>query len=216
MASNCDPAYRRLSGSPPAFRRTKSVRASFRALGARWKPMHNKAEVLIKSDRKKDIVMERFGKELNESLKSRTQQSESFLKGTSKIFGSFAKENVPSTAKFYDLPDNVAPKAAALLQIPLQHVRNDNNKQIRESFHIDHNVGNLIVNSQQFNDLKKSSADIGHAEKCRTATVRRAPYWTNNLIYSKIQYYCLHPHTTGCYSNSNRPKTTKSPTTCPI
>lgn len=195
MANDCEPpTYRRLSGSPPAFRRTKSVRASFRALGARWKPIQNKAEILIKNDRKKDIVMERFGKELNDSFKNRIQ-SESFLKASSKLFSSFAKENVPSKSQFYDLPDNIAPKAAALLQIPLKHVQTVNtvntvnNKQIHESFQIDHNVGNLIVNSQQFNDLKKSSADIGHEEKCRTATVRRAPYWTNSQNYSKISLY---------------------------
>lgn len=187
------PTYRRLSGSnaAPALRRTKSVRASFRMLGARWKPVSHKNDVLIKKDRAKDIVLERFGKELNDSLKNR-MQNDSFLKSsTAKLFNSFAtKENVPSKSIFYDdVPVNVAPKAAALLQIPLMNQQRDqvNNKKIDSSFSIDRRAGDLIANPRQFNDLQKCTVMDGDAGvgKNRLATVRRAPYWTSNALYSK-------------------------------
>lgn len=184
------PTYRRLSGSnaSPGFRRTKSVRASFRMLGARWKPVQHKNDILIKKDRTEDIVLERFGKELNDSLKNR-MQSESFLKSsTTKLFNSFAsKENVPakSQSQFYDdIPVNVAPKAAALLQIPMhKHARD----KVDKSFHIDRKASELIANAQQFNDFRMSTNNGGNdiTEKNRLATVRRAPYWTGNALYSK-------------------------------
>lgn len=192
MNVEVDPtAYRRLSGSnaSPGFRRTKSVRASFRMLGARWKPVSQKNDVLIKKDRTKDIVLERFGKELNDSLKNR-MQNESFLKSsTAKLFNSFAtKENIPAKSQFYDnIPMNVAPKAAALLQIPLMNQEHDrvNNKKLDRSFRIDPQAGDLIANTQQFNDFRKCAMDEGNGEKARLATVRRAPYWTSNVLYSK-------------------------------
>lgn len=235
------PTYRRLSGSgiSPTFRRTKSVRASLRMLGARWKPAAHKNDVLIRKDSHiKDIVMERFGKELNDTLKNRMQNhinnnnntrtdnkmNESSLKSsTAKWFYSFgSKENVPakSQSKFYnDIPANVAPKAAALLQIPIANAKRDqivnNNKQSTQncqrnsnnnnnnsysncetsgkrkdadkSIRIDRQTGDLITNAQQFDDLRMSATTAGNVmgNNGRLATVRRAPYWTNNVLYSK-------------------------------
>lgn len=214
--------YRRLSGSnvSPGLRRSKSVRASFRILGARWKPTHNKNEVLIKKDRtNKDVVLERFGKELNETR----SHAESFLKGTTKFFYGLksttaTKENVPLKSEFYAaLPANVAPKAAALLQIPMPITGSGIEKKlVDKGFRIDCKMGELITNSEQFDDFRKTGNDGGCnrsyssgksnsscsskssedttsttsgggsiVERSRTATIRRAPYWTNNLVYSK-------------------------------
>lgn len=220
-------AYRRLSGTnvSPGLRRTKSVRASFRMLGSRWKPTHNKNEVLIKKDRtKKDLVFERFGKEFNVPR----APGESFLKGTSKFFhglttSTAAKENIPTKSELcHAIPDNVAPKAAALLQIPAANITAGlNRKIVGKSFCIDRKMGELITNSEQFNDFRKAESDAACNRSCsssssrrsscssdnssknsdettanisgsgrivernRTATIRRAPYWTNNLLYSK-------------------------------
>lgn len=179
-------SYRRLSGSSvaPGLRRTKSVRASFRMLGSRWKPTQNKNDVIVKADRKKDIVFERFGKELNEDLKNRVHNDTSLK---TKIFNGFSKENVASKTICYgEVPKNVAPKAAALLQIPLPNAPIGTNKKLNESFRISRKMGNMIVNSQQFNDFRKSTTENGNDETGRTATIRRSPYWTHNAIYSKI------------------------------
>lgn len=221
-------AYRRLPGTnvSPGLRRTKSVRASFRMLGSRWKPNHNKNEVLIKKDRtNKDLVFERFGKEFNVTR----APGDSFLKGTSKFFhglttSTATKENIPMKSEFCGaIPDNVAPKAAALLQIPAANVPTRINKKVvGESLCIDRKMGELITNSEQFNDFRKTESDAACnrssscsssrrssssssgsssknsddttanisgssriVERNRTATIRRAPYWTNNLLYSK-------------------------------
>lgn len=158
-------SYRRLPDSTPSpiLRRTKSVRASFRMLGSRWKSSSNsgnsKIDNTIGQSQKhtnattKDTVSERFGKDFNRNVKqpmndqcdrmpssmlppssstipstttttsisssSLLPQSILPIKTKTKFFHAFAKENVNERHIQYEIPKNVAPKAAALLQIPM-------------------------------------------------------------------------------------------------
>lgn len=156
-------AYRRLSDSTPSpiLRRSKSVRASFRMLGSRWKTssssgskVDNGAAVagsMLKNvSSTRDVVSERFGKDFNRNVKQpMTMPAERVVTATSlsssssssasssstsssmplpslplkaaktKFFHAFAKENVSERHIQYEIPKNVAPKAAALLQIPV-------------------------------------------------------------------------------------------------
>lgn len=135
--------------SSPLLRRSKSVRASFRMLGARWKSSSSGANLtnggLTKIDDankstatnivSKGVVSERFGKDFNRNVKKPTidiaehlpsqnvqlaQPPLLSMKNKSKLFHAFhAKENVNQKQPFQcEIPRNVAPKAAALLQIP--------------------------------------------------------------------------------------------------
>lgn len=139
----------------PVFRRSKSVRASFRMLSSRWKASNNgngatdKIEPAISTTKPQqkmdgikklvsnDIVTERFGKDFNRNLKQpivdtnesaisltasvveQIQQPLAPAKQKIRFFNAFAKENVSERYLQYEVPKNVAPKAAALLQIPL-------------------------------------------------------------------------------------------------
>lgn len=157
--------YRRLSDSTPSpiLRRSKSVRASFRMLGSRWKSSSSSkaanaagatGSIPKNISTSRDAVSERFGKDFNRNVKqpmtvptdrllsmatpSSTATSMSTSASTSsssskplpsvplkaaktKFFHAFAKENVSERHIQYEIPKNVAPKAAALLQIPVLH-----------------------------------------------------------------------------------------------
>lgn len=157
--------HRRLLDSTPSpiLRRSKSVRASFRMLGSRWKSSSSSSSssnngggggskidsttgpVQKHAITSKDAVSERFGKDFNRNVKqpmtdpsdrlqsmipptttTTTSSSSSSLpqsilpiKTKTKFFHAFAKENVNERHIQYEIPKNVAPKAAALLQIPV-------------------------------------------------------------------------------------------------
>lgn len=175
---------------------------------------------------KKDFVSERFGKEFNqnartdpETVKQSTLISNSgdpIRPGKSKtnFFSAFAKENVstkqtPMCRAVSDVPRNVAPKAAAILQIPLS--RNDeqmtgNRLKAANDFdvRIEPKACELIANSKQFKLLNALSESDGRGEDGYggdggansaneraalakgLATVRRAPHRINNQPYCKL------------------------------
>lgn len=193
--------YRRLSGSTPSpvLRRSKSVRASFRMLGARWKSSSSgggggatkidsgnskatketsnatsgtAATATITNSTSKDVVSERFGKDFNrivkkpmtgstERLPSTSQQlSQPILlatKSKSKLFHAFhAKENVNEKLPFHcEIPKNVAPKAAALLQIPVRlsptthHNQIYNHPQHQHRYQHRHQIHHPHIHHQQ-------------------------------------------------------------------
>lgn len=253
-------SYRRLSDSTPSpiLRRSKSVRASFRMLGSRWKSSvgtvgNMKIDSATGPAQKctKDAVSERFGKDFNRNVKqpmtdpsdrlsltiqplqppplplpppstitttiitstSSLPQSIRPIKAKTKFFHAFAKENVDRHHIQYEIPKNVAPKAAALLQIPMlahsrQHPMNGDNvgKNIQQhkhrknhdlikmddkfNVHLDRNSCNLIANSNQFAVLKSLSENgdtLNSQDMFKAATIRRAPYWLINqpFKYSK-------------------------------
>lgn len=175
-------AQRRSADSPPSpvFRRTKSVRASFRMLSSRWKASgtssssgssssastadknepnaaSGKAQA-TRSDSTKhagapsaDTVSERFGKDFNRILKQPMAGSSdkpqlaptarpaeqlppinALVKQKMRFFNAFAKENAGERYVQYEIPKNVAPKAAALLQIPTVSVQQQ--EQQRQQF----------------------------------------------------------------------------------
>lgn len=139
----------------PVFRRSKSVRASFRMLSSRWKASNNGNSATdknepaivttkpqqkmqgIKQNMSNDIVSERFGKDFRRNIKQpMVESNEPALslaapvseqmpqplaptKQRMRFFNAFAKENACERYSQYEVPKNVAPKAAALLQIPL-------------------------------------------------------------------------------------------------
>lgn len=228
-------SYRRLSDSTPSpiLRRSKSVRASFRMLGSRWKSSNSSSsngsantkitnasgavQQQKQTSTSKDIVSERFGKDFNRNVKQpMTHSSDRFqlmvpstsysssppmpqsnpsIKSKTKFFHAFAKENVSERHNRYEIPKNVAPKAAALLQIPVlpyrRHAMNSNsvsNSQYSShhrhehrrnhdlikmdgkfNVHLDSNSCALIANSNQFALLKSSSEPVdtsNHIQSC--------------------------------------------------
>lgn len=203
MSGECDiPEYRQLHVSnevPGNFRRTKSVRASLRMLSSRLKPITNKNNVQIESDSEKEIFFEGFGKNQSESMDNiwhneRLQRD----KRSTKLFSGFSKGNLPEfKPNLHDIPDNVAPKAAALLQISQGNTQTDNKTKMYKPFSIDRNLSNSMLNAKYSKDFKNSTVEIGISEgKNRTATIRRSPYWiinskrfhTIHLQYTHIKY----------------------------
>lgn len=257
MNNENDNSYRRLPDSTPSpnLRRSKSVRASFRMLGSRWKSASSNGNSNSKIDSTtgplqkpshatKDVLSERFGKDFNRNVKqpmtdpsdrlqsmmppastsTMTTSSASLpqsilpIKTKTKFFHAFAKENVSERHIKYEIPKNVAPKAAALLQIPVvQQQRNSSQysqyHQYRHqhelkkkhdlikmdgkfNVHLDRNSCDLIANSNQFALLKSlDDGDIQNSQDMfKAATIRRTPYWPNNqpLKYSKNSVFSLY------------------------
>lgn len=216
------PSYRRFpdsSATPsPVLRRTKSVRASFRMLGSRWKSNGISSSSTNASSKmennngnngnngtngtngttnnkhlSKDTVSERFGKDFNRNLKKSingmverlptTSTTTSILpqsiipavKNKAKFFHAFAKENLNERHIIrYEIPKNVAPKAAALLHIPRlerdpyahqlhqKPQQQPNNQQakklIQQNEHKNHD---LIKANENFNvQLDRNSRDL--------------------------------------------------------
>lgn len=196
--------YRRMSDTTPSpvLRRSKSVRASFRMLGSRWKPSSNNANKFdntpLKKEKKTDFISDRFGREFNQNVKkamTETVEAPPPIKNKSKFFHAFAKENFSVKSFNNDIPTNVAPKAAALLQIPLNREVTTATRERTYNFHntlnLDRNACDLIANSKQFKLLKSLTQNDNNIDQdkelFKPATIRRAPYWTNNLAYnSKI------------------------------
>lgn len=219
----------------PTFKRNKLVRASFKMLGSRWKPssMSNGGDKNDNSPAKRettsktDCVSERFGKEFNRNVKkcvtdtatkrapppptattTTTTMPQSIKNKTNFFYAFTAKENVNTKAMApfpSDIPVNVAPKAAALLQIPI--CPKQNFQFIEKPLRMDPSVCNLIANSKQFkllktltqsndngadNNREAVTATVAVGEKrsseydaFQPATVRRTPYWTNHFTHSK-------------------------------
>lgn len=209
------PSHRRLpdsSATPsPVLRRTKSVRASFRMLGSRWKSngsstSSTNASSKMENDNgnnrttngttnnkylSRDTVSERFGKDFNRNLKKSINDMverlptssattsilpQSILpavKNKTKFFHAFAKENVNERHIVrYEIPKNIAPKAAALLQIPVPG-RNRNAHQLHQQQqqysqqtqkliqHNEHKRHDLIKANENFNvQLDRNSRDL--------------------------------------------------------
>lgn len=232
MNNENEHSYRRLPDSTPSpnLRRSKSVRASFRMLGSRWKSASNGGTSKIDSatgplqkhgGTVKDAVSERFGKDFNRNVKqpmtepadryqsmvpssmattattATTATSSSLpqtilaVKTKTKFFHAFAKENVNERHHQYEIPKNVAPKAAALLQIPVlpyhqqpietnnqysHHHQQRHRHELKKkhdlikmdgkfNVNLDRNSCDLIANSNQFALLKSLSENI---ENCDT------------------------------------------------
>lgn len=233
MNNENEQSYRRLPDSTPSpnLRRSKSVRASFRMLGSRWKSASNAGTSKIDSTAgptqkhcvtAKDAVSERFGKDFNRNVKqpmtdpgdrlqsmvppsmttaatmpssaSSLPQTILAVKTKTKFFHAFAKENVNERHIHYEIPKNVAPKAAALLQIPVllhrqqpiesnnqcSHQHQQRYRQELKKKHdlikmdgkfnvnLDRNSCDLIANSNQFALLKSLSENIENG--CKQST----------------------------------------------
>lgn len=199
MGTNNDNiSYRRLSmesklsttaNGGNGLQRSRSVRASFRLLGARWKapaapviaqpqPIAERTSgevVRINTTSNTAIFTKRFDKQLPNKYKSAH-----FLKAKQKKLKSnsgratVTKENWLPTA----MPENVPPKAAAILEIPVN--------LDREQFN--NNTSQFLMNGVQFKFLKRSvslNSDVAvlkDAEKPRTATIRRGSVWANSTL----------------------------------
>lgn len=200
MGTNNDNiSYRRLSmesKSPTTaklggngLQRSRSVRASFRLLGARWKaptapvipqpqPTAERTAgevVRINTASNTASFTKRYDKQLPNKYKS-----DHFLKAKHKKLKSnsgratLAKENWLPTA----MPENVPPKAAAILEIPVNVDREQFNR----------NTSQFLMNGVQFKFLKRSVSltnDVAvdkDAEKPRTATIRRGSVWANSTL----------------------------------
>lgn len=197
MDTNADNiSYRRLSmesKSPTTanggigLQRSRSVRASFRLLGARWKAPpasvikqptveRTAGEVVrINTTANTATFTKRFDKQLPNKYKS-----DHFLKTKKKKLKSnygratLIEENwLPSA-----MPENVPPKAAAILEIPVNVDREQFNR----------NTSQFLMNGVQFKFLKRSVsltndvAVVKDAEKPRTATIRRGSVWANSTL----------------------------------
>lgn len=143
----------RRSGCEKGLHRSRSVRASFRLLGTRWKPpdKNSDQQPIIGGVKKetKDFLIEHLKSE--------------------KIKKNVLKENFEDLTK---IPLNVAPKAAALLQIPIVANYSNNNKSEfsgnKKLFEIKTRILNRSIS------LKESN----HEPK--TATIRRGSVWANS------------------------------------
>lgn len=175
----------------------------------------------------KDAGLVRFGKDFNRNVRQPSTDPSDRLKATAlpksasasvpqpnppiktkpKFFHAFAKENVVERHIKFEIPKHVAPKAAALLQIPVlahqptighsgiskQHsyhrheLRKHDLIEAKFNVHLDRNSCDLIANSNQFALLQKSlsqnmatiDAPSGQ-DPFKPATIRRAPYWPTN------------------------------------
>lgn len=181
-------SYRRLSGSNPGLRRSRSVRASFRLLGTRWKPPLKKSDQSPPTE-SSDFV---FEQQKQQQQHQHIEHSEN-LKNNFKRF--FHKENqLPpkQITHITDMPQNVAPKAAAILEIPV------NCDQFNRS------TSAFLLSSEHFKILKRSISlkdeDCGtrmlESKLClppvttkqpppippRTATIRRSSVWANSTL----------------------------------
>lgn len=193
-------SYRRLSDSTPSpiLRRSKSVRASFRMLGSRWKSSSSggtskidssigqtaqKNAIFSLSTASRDVVSERFGKDFNRNVKqpmtegsdrlpsmvassssssstssstmSLLPQSNLSMKAKTKFFHAFAKENVSERHIQYEIPKNVAPKAAALLQIPVLPNQHQHSMNANHYHHHHHQQHHQQQQQRQRHHLKK-------------------------------------------------------------
>lgn len=201
-------SYRRLSMESQSsttanggngLQRSRSVRASFRLLGARWKaptaPVITQAQtaerragevVRINTTSNTATFTKRFDKQLPNKYKS-----DHFLKAKQKKLKSnsgrttVTKENWLPTA----MPENVPPKAAAILEIPVNLDREQFNR----------NTSQFLMNGVQFKFLKRSVsltndvAVVKDVEKPRTATIRRGSVWANSTLskdLKKMYSYC--------------------------
>lgn len=146
--------------SEKGLHRSRSVRASFRLLGTRWKPPDKNLDqqpIIGVKKETKDFLIEHLKSEKIKKINS--------------------KENLDDLTK---IPLNVAPKAAALLQIPI--VANYSNKSEfngnKKLFEIKTRILNRSIS------LKESN----HEPK--TATIRRGSVWANSTS-SKIFFLFL-------------------------
>lgn len=170
--------HRRLSGSNSELRRTRSVRASFRLLGSRWKPnrnndstSNNNKELKSNIDYQQLDAIKKFSDKVKNHLNDNNNNNNNGkIKTNRKLFKAFSKENViigdmTDTALF--LP----PKSAAILQIPGSG----------EDFN--RNTCQFLLSSPNLRILKRSeSMKIAAAAPAgpKTATIRRGSVWANS------------------------------------
>lgn len=153
----------RRSGCEKGLHRSRSVRASFRLLGTRWKPPDKNSEqqkiIGVVKKETKDFLIEHLK---SENIK--------------KVKNINSKENMDDLTK---IPLNVAPKAAALLQIPIvgDYSNNNNNKS---DF-----VGNKKIFEMKTRILNRSISLKESKQEPKTATIRRGSVWANSTS-SKI------------------------------
>lgn len=205
---------KRLSGTTPSttntLRRSKSIRASFKILGSRWTQSSsnrknnesNKNKNILKqrNDWKKDITSKYFAREGNEIFTDEPRETSAIAKRTSikyknSFFHSQTKEIIRENKIIYDIPKNVAPKAAALLEIPLPSY---NDKQISNELKVPNftfvkNTNEFPVNAKQTNLLVTlTTEDPINQKTFKTATIRRVPHLTHNQVQSKNLFnYCV-------------------------
>lgn len=154
----------RRSGCEKGLHRSRSVRASFRLLGTRWKPPDKNSEQqavvgAVKKETKDFLI---------EHLKSEN------IKKVKKIN---LKENMEDLTK---VPLNVAPKAAALLQIPIV-ADYSNNNNIKSDF----SANNKKLFEIKTRILNRSISLKESNQEPKTATIRRGSVWANSTS-SKI------------------------------
>lgn len=186
--NNDNNSYRRLSmesKSPTTanggngLQRSRSVRASFRLLGARWKApsaavtTERTAGEVVRINTTSNTFTKRYDKQLPNKYKS-----DHFLKAKQKKLKSnvgratLTNENWLPTA----MPENVPPKAAAILEIPVNVDREQFNR----------NTSQFLMNGVQFKFLKRSVSlnndVVKDTDKPRTATIRRGSVWANSTL----------------------------------
>lgn len=205
-------SYRRLSGEYPSsggrassngigLQRTRSVRASFRLLGSRWRAAQSQHEEpiittppeIIKNELAPpgEIVLINCNKKFEKQYPNKLK-SEHFLKAKQKkLKSSQSTGRIVTTKENWHpmaMPEYVPPKAAAILQIPTtlnseQFNRNTqafllNGSQFRflkRSVSLNTDCNTNTIKSFQKNSNAKDSTQ-------RTATIRRGSVWANSTI----------------------------------
>jgi len=208
--------------NPAGLRRSRSVRASIRLL--RWMPpalkhsvsadpqveQHQKHRTIspsptrlpilhpphnLRKDLKdvKEFLSEHFGSHLNrENLKNHNDHDVK-VKNNLKLFNVFSKENIPYEM-LLPVPQNVAPKAAALLHIPMSGVKhadervsvdprgNETENDDDEDNEMDDIVDFCpppVAIHPRFLKRSMSLKDETILLPSRTATIRRGSVWAN-------------------------------------
>lgn len=177
------------------LQRSRSVRASFRLLGARWKAPtvitqpaaeQTAGEVIrINTTSTTSSFTKRFDKQLPHKYKR-----DHFLKAKHKKLKSNSGRAALTNENWFPtaMPENVPPKAAAILEIPVNVDREQFNR----------NTSQFLMNGVQFKFLKRSvslNSDVAvvkDAQKPRTATIRRGSVWANSTLSKDLRMMYLY------------------------
>lgn len=172
--------HRRLSGSNSELRRTRSVRASFRLLGSRWKPNRNNScsnntdSTLSVTTSNKDYqhvdAIKKFSEKVKNHLNDNNNNAAGKIKTNRKLFQAFSKENVIIRSDMTDTLFLPPKTTAAILQIP----------GTGEDFN--RNTCKFLLSSPNLRILKRSESmkSTAAAAGPKTATIRRGSVWANS------------------------------------
>lgn len=161
--------HRRLSGSNSELRRTRSVRASFRLLGSRWKPLTNRnndGKDLIQSTNSNKGVLDT--KKPSDKVKNQLNEIGK-VKTNHKYFRAFSKENV---AVISVMPGVTVPTKTASAVLKISGIEEDFNR----------NTCDFLLSADNLRVLKRSLSmkSVPPAAGQRTATIRRGSVWANS------------------------------------